>query len=468
MTGCYKVSASEADDKALITDYGRGSSGGSDKIILKTTEITTTVKNTDFLHLSSVKSEKTDLQNISEELALQMTKGKFDGTYKKFAPAVSRQITKNGLKDAWDATVQGMGKYIGVYSNTKKDNGNFQEIIVVLQYEYNGLKITFAYNNAGQINGLLFSYSPIEEEAVKTDTFEEIKISFGKGKYPVTGIMTLPKKVTKPPVAILVPGSGNHDVNETVGANKPFRDLAWKLAEQGIASIRYNERIFLYPELLAEGDFTIQTDCLKDASDAISYASKSKKVDKSRIYVIGHSLGGMMAPKIAKDNPNVAAIVLLAGSPRRLEDIIYDQNEAALNNTAGITTAQIKINMAFVQNGVKQIKELKESGTNTIMGYPSSYWYSLNQIDTGKLAAELTIPIYIAQGSADFQVYADKDYTAWQELLKKNTNVTFKLYDNLNHLFMKSNGKKDITEYNTPGKFDQKVIDDIAAWIKNK
>lgn len=477
MSGCKKASVTVTEKEAMDIGYDMTVSKNINANIPESTipestipesaQIALMVKDDSLLKASSTEGVKSDLQITSEELALQMNRGKFEGTYKKLAPAVSRQITKNGLKDAWDATIQGMGKYIGVYSNTKKDNGNLQEITVVLQYEYNGLKITFVYNNAGQISGLLFSYSPIEEESVSTDVFEEIKITFGKGKYPVTGIMTLPKKVTKPPVAVLVPGSGNHDVNETVGANKPFRDLAWKLAEQGIASIRYNERVFLNPELVTEGEFNIQTDCLKDASDAISYASKSKKVDKSRIYVIGHSLGGMMAPKIAKDNPKVAAIVLLAGSPRRLEDIIYDQNEAALNNTAGITTAQVKLNMAFVQNAVKQIKGLKEGGNTLILGYPSSYWYSLNQIDTGKLAAELTIPIYIAQGSADFQVYADKDYTAWQELLKKKTNVTFKLYDNLNHLFMKSNGKKDITEYNTPGEFDQKVIDDIATWIKS-
>lgn len=416
---------------------------------------------------ASENNKKTDLQKKSEELALQMVKGKFDGTYNKFASSTKRTVTKDALKEAWNSTVQGMGKYIGVYSNTEKDNGNSRQVVVILQYEYNGLKITFTYDSKGQIIGIFFNYSPIEEEPVETDKYKEIKISFGKGQYPVTGILTIPKNVKKPPVVILVPGSGSHDINETVGANKPFRDIAWKLAKKGIASIRYNERLYLYPELLADNEMTIQIDCLNDAADAINYALKSKKVDNSRVYVIGHSLGGMMAPKIAADNPDVAGIIILAGSPRKLEDIVYDQNMDVINNTDGITQVQAQLSKTIVENNVKKIKALTEGGTETILGYPSSYWYSLNQIDTGKLAKELTIPMFIAQGSADFQVYADKDYKEWQKLLKKKKNVTFKLYDNLNHLFMKSNGKKDISEYNTPAEFSQKVIDDISAWIKN-
>ncbi|MDF2845259.1 MAG: hypothetical protein K0R00_3685, partial [Herbinix sp.] len=94
-------------------------------------------------------------------------------------------------------------------------------------------------------------------------------------------------------------------------------------------------------------------------------------------------------------------------------------------------------------------------------------WYSLNQLNSGEVAKSLEIPMLFLQGSADFQVNIDKDFMEWKEILKNKTNCTFKEYNNLNHLFMNSNGKSDITEYDIAGKFDGTVIKDIADWIDN-
>jgi hypothetical protein len=75
----------------------------------------------------------------------------------------------------------------------------------------------------------------------------------------------------------------------------------------------------------------------------------------------------------------------------------------------------------------------------------------------------------IAQGSADFQVYPDKDYSLWQTTLAGRDNVTFKLYDGLSHLFMpnqiSAGGVPDASVYNPPNHVDAQVIADIAAWI---
>ncbi len=410
-------------------------------------------------------AEDVSLETLSETLALQMAEGDFDETYRRCSAAVKLQLTKNALKQAWDVTVNGMGGYIDIYEILQKEAEGYQIVEVILRYENNGLKVSFTYNDSGKIDGLWINYSPVEAEAVSTEEYEEIKITFGEGEHPVTGILTLPKGTADPPAVILVPGSGSHDADETVGANKPFRDIARGLAELGVASLRYNERIFLYPEL-AEADITIHTDSLWDAADAVSYALNCDRIDTDNIFVIGHSLGGMMAPKLAYDHSEIAGIILLAGSPRKLEDIIYDQTLDAVENAAGITEEQAAEALKETEEGMLQIRSLTEDSGDIILGMPASYWYSLNQIDTASIAGELTIPVYIAQGSEDWQVYPDKDFKQWQQQLAGKENVTFKLYDNLNHLFMSSNGKRDITEYNIPGSVDQAVIDDIAAWIE--
>lgn len=408
--------------------------------------------------------EKINLLVLSEELALEMVNGDFDRTYETMSLIVKAQMSKNDLKTAWDATVKGLGKYVQVYETTEESKDSYRIVTVLLEYENNGLKISFTYNTSDKMDGLWFSYATVGMDLETTDTYTEQAITIGEGSYPVDGILTLPQGIEKPPVVILVHGSGTHDWDETVGANKPFRDIAHGLAEQGIASIRYQERLAKYPEL-ATSDVTIREDSLDDADQAIKYAAAYDKLDTSRIFVIGHSLGGMLAPEIAAKHEEVKGIICLAGSPRRLEDIIVDQQELLIGLSEDYTESQKEEILDLTKEQAEQVKGVTEEDKGTYLGITAPYWYSLNQIDTPDIVTALDIPMLICQGSADWQVYADKDYTAWQELLKGKDNVTFHLYENLNHLFMESTGKVDVDEYNTPGTVRQQVIDDMAAWI---
>lgn len=403
-----------------------------------------------------------ELGKLSKTLALQINKGEFKETVSTFTDQVKLQTTEEDLKQAWDIIATGLGSYKGIRDITEKAAGAKTVVVVILDYDYTGVKITFSYNADKKLDGLWLNFAPFEPAITSNKYFEETEITFGSKKNPIKGILTLPKKVKKPPVAILVPGSGYHDADESIGSNKPFRDLAYGLAKKGIAVIRYNEST----SGNSKSEFTIQDDSLNDVYQAIKYAKKLKSVDKKRIYIIGHSLGGMMAPKIAADNKEVAGIVCLAGSPRKLEDIIFDQNKMALEADKTISPALLNLYLSQVRAIVNKVKNINKSSPDIILGYPESYWYSLNKIDIPAIAKKLDIPIFIAQGSADFQVYADVDFVEWQDLLKGKDNVTFRLYDNLNHLFMKTNGRTDTTEYNIKGTVDKKVIEDIAEWIK--
>lgn len=408
-----------------------------------------------------------DYKELSKQLALQMTERDFTKLYDTFTFAVKLQVPQATFQQTWDATVLSLGKFVKVYEVTEETTDKNHIVDVILQYENNGLRIKITYNTSGKIEGLRLNYTPIKTELVSNSKFTETEIAIGDGKEPLYGILTLPKGVKKPPVVILVHGSGTHDMDESIGPNKPFQDIAHGLAKQGIASIRYHERMLQYPNTKIT-KLTIQNDSLDDANQVIDYAAACNKVDKNKIYVIGHSLGGMVAPKLAKDNKEVAGIVFLAGSPRKLEDISLDQNKFFIEKSGDYTKEQKELMLVSIQKEADKIKKLERSDTAVLLGIPASFWYSLNQIKTPEIVKSLKIPILIAQGSADWQVYPDKDYAEWKKLLKGKKNVTFHLYDNLNHLFMKSNGITDVTEYNIKGTVEQKVIDDIAVWIKGK
>ncbi|MGB7594932.1 MAG: alpha/beta fold hydrolase [Erysipelotrichaceae bacterium] len=299
-------------------------------------------------------------------------------------------------------------------------------------------------------------------------SIQNIKIKIGSAPYPLDGVLCLPKGVVDPPVVIMVQGSGQSDYDETISLTNPFKDIAEGLAKQGVATLRFNKRYYQYPRT-APTDITIEDEVLTDVALAIRFADDDSHTKNSQIFVLGHSLGGMLAPYIARTNKEVKGIVILAGTPRRLEDVILDQNIAAIQAMTNKTDAEKQALIASVQTEVDKVKNLKDGDPLIkLFGVPSSYWLSLNKIDTPAIAKSLRIPMLILQGSADFQVSPVVDYQAWQDLLKDKSNVTFKLYDKLNHLFIVTNGKKDITEYSKRGRVDQQVITDIALWVKQR
>lgn len=403
---------------------------------------------------------------LSETFATQMASHDFETVTQCFSENVKSQLDSTMLKEVWETNVTPLGNFIRIHQSEFTSQDKYIVVCVLMEYEENGVLLTFTYNEDNEIDGLWLTYKEIEDELASNDKFEETSITLGNEPFILDGILTLPKNVDNPPVVILIQGSGQSDMNETIGkvSNKPFQDIAWQLAEQGIASIRYNKRFYQYPEL-ANAEMTIKDEVLEDAGIAIAYAKDCGKVDVTNIYVVGHSLGGMLAPKIALDNPDVAGIVSLAGTPRKLEDVIYDQNVFALASTDEYKQEQKEAMLQMVQAEIDKVKNLTEADTSTILSVPAAYWYSLNQIDTPKILEQLTIPMLFLQGDADFQITVEKDFAKWKELLENKDNVEFILYEGLNHLFMPTTGAKDITDYDTKNNVDTKVGTDIARWI---
>lgn len=405
-----------------------------------------------------------DYADLGAGLSEQMAGGDFAGTVELFAKEIKAQLPEGVLKMVWGQTVASLGAYQEVYDAQQTFAAEGIGVKVTLRYEKGGLNVLFAFNQGGEITGLRLNYYNIPEEPDASEEYEEQKIKIGA--FELDGRLTLPVGVEKPPVVILVQGSGQSDMNETIGAagNQPFKDLAVGLAKRGIATIRYNKRYYQYPEK-APTDLTIQDEVLEDVDSAIQYAAECGQIDPERMIVLGHSLGGMLAPKIASDHEEVAGIISMAGSPRNLLDISADQNIEALAAANGLSDEEKKETMAQLEAMMAKAREASEGETEQIMGVDGAYWYSLNQIHTDELVKNLEIPMLFLQGDADFQVYPDKDYVLWQELLEGKENAAFHLYKGLNHLFMPTGGKRDITEYDAKAQVDEQVIADIGAWI---
>jgi dipeptidyl aminopeptidase/acylaminoacyl peptidase len=268
---------------------------------------------------------------------------------------------------------------------------------------------------------------------------------------------------------VLVHGSGANDRDETHNnpANKPFKDLAWGLASRGIAVLRYEKRTKQYPGKLGSiKNPTVKDETVDDALAAVALLRKTPGIDIDKIYVLGHSLGGYLIPRIGKRDARIAGFISLAGATRPLEDVVLEQKNyfARLDGTV---TKEEQADIDEFKQLVAKIKSLKDSDRDSTEMYyyvPASYWIDLKNYNPPQEAKSLKQPILILQGERDYQVTMT-DFQNWKNALGSNKNVSFKTYPKLNHLFMPGEGVPSPSDYQKTNHVLLDVITDIADWI---
>lgn len=307
---------------------------------------------------------------------------------------------------------------------------------------------------------------------VAPGSFGEQELTVGAGgEWPLPATLTLPKGKGPFPAVVLVHGSGPHDRDETLGANKPFRDLAEGLASQGIAVLRYEKRTKQHgARMLAasSSNFTVKDETIDDALAAVALLRRTAGVDAKKIFVLGHSLGGMLVPRIGLADASIAGFIVFAGATRPLQDEIVRQFEylSALDGT--VSDAE----RAQIENTKRQaarIRELKagDAAGERLLGAPPSYWLDLRGYDPPQAARALKRPMLILQGERDFNVTLE-DFRNWRASLANSKEVEFKSYPKLDHLFYEGEGAASGADYAQPRSIPKYVVDDIAAWVKKK
>ncbi len=286
------------------------------------------------------------------------------------------------------------------------------------------------------------------------------------GPMNLPGTLTLPAGGTRLPGVVLVHGSGAHDRDETLGPNRPFRDLAWGLAARGVAVLRYDKRSKVNPFSFLGRAFTVRDEVIEDAAAGIALLRTTPRVDSSRVVVLGHSLGGTLAPRVARAAPGTAGIIIMAGPTAPLTDLILRQGHY-LAAHAGADSAQAARQATAMGQLVAKIQALTPADSSSaalVLGAPASYWLDLRTVDPVMVADSLDLPMLVLHGGRDYQVTAD-EASGWKRALGGKANVTFRDYPDLNHLFITGSGPSTPAEYAVPGHVAQQVMDDIATWL---
>ena len=285
----------------------------------------------------------------------------------------------------------------------------------------------------------------------------ERAVQIGQKPWLLPGTLSLPGGKSPFPAVVLIHGSGANDQDERVGACVLFRDLAWGLAQRGVAVLRYDKRTFVYGQACAAlSNLTVREECLDDAVMAVALAAKQPEI--GRVFLLGHSLGGYLLPRLAKATPVCVGYISLAGSARPTETLILEQikRQGAPANLIAGTESEIQ--------RIRNLNPAKpEAGL--ILNAPASY--DLRGFDPAREALAVHKPMFFLQGDQDCQVTLE-DFQLWKASLNNRTDVSWKRYPKLNHLFVAVEGLSTGAEYAKGGHVDAEVLDDLAAWIKER
>ncbi|MBQ9987474.1 MAG: alpha/beta fold hydrolase [Erysipelotrichales bacterium] len=307
----------------------------------------------------------------------------------------------------------------------------------------------------------------------------EEKIILNKeGEYPLNGKLTFPDKIEVPcPAVVFVHGSGSSNMDEKIVSVTPFKDLAQGLAEYGVASIRYDKRTFAHGKKMMKDKskiITIKEETIDDCLSAVEYIRKDPRIDPNRVYIVGHSMGAMLAPRIDAEGGNFAGLIMLAGTPRKLEEIVIDQLTQALEImhpflkflSQGKIRKMIKNFDGLYELSDEEAKKIKYAG-----GITMYYFKEMGEHPTPMYLEKTFKPMLILQGEDDIQVSVERDFQEYQRLLEGRANVTYRVYTGLNHAFVQSQGSTILNatkEFSKAQNIGENVICDIANWIQEQ
>ena len=409
----------------------------------------------------------------AQELVARLISGDVEPLLPTFTDKMKAAVDANALRRLFPGLVAQFGPFKSQTGARFEPQGVMRVVLVACAFERANVEIRIAFNPADEVGGLgyrtLESTLPYATPAyVTSSAFRDDAVTIDAGGWPLQGTLSMPAGDGPFPAVVLVHGSGPNDRDESYGPNKPFRDLAEGLASRGIAVIRYDKRTRVHAgRLTGLRDYTVKDEVVDDAVAAVKKLRETRGVRPDRVFVLGHSLGGMLAPRIAAADPSIAGLVIMAGPVRPLEQAIVDQTRylVMLDGTLSADEQRALDAAIKLAADVRALKPTDPPIASAIVSAPTSYWIDLRGFDPAAAASRLERPMLILQGERDYQVTMD-DFAAWRRAIGSRANVQLKSYPALNHLFIAGSGPSTPAEYNQPGHVDESVVRDIAEWIR--
>jgi hypothetical protein len=381
--------------------------------------------------------------------------GKVDGLAEIASPQVQKGLGEPAFSQVAAACRKRFGNFVE-FRGTPRLAAEKDGISIFTQqavYERAELLFTCCVDRQGKVVGFFFKplSAAVPAAAPAAAHVAEETIVIGK-EWPLGATLTLPAKAKGPfPLVVLVHGSGPLDRDETVGPNQPFREIAHGLARYGIASLRYDKRTFVHGEKMAKRtNLTVNDETVDDAVTAMAQIAADPRIDPNALFFLGHSLGGMMLPRIAARTALPTGFVFMAAPARPLAVLIREQ----------------MLYLHKAEDPRDPTAEAKAGAAAAALynAAPASYRSDLEAYHQVDAARGIGKPLLFLQGGRDYQVTVE-DFKLWQQAFPSGASAAFIFYDNLNHLMQPGAEPSRPAEYGKPVPCSAKVIEDIAGFI---
>ncbi|MGZ0119550.1 alpha/beta hydrolase [Stenotrophomonas rhizophila] len=378
-----------------------------------------------------------------------------------FTPQLAQAVPAESLRTLWSS----LGALESRGQPVTSSHEDMQLVLMPLQFSNGRFVAQVVVDKQEKIAGLMLQPAAPERAAPPPvdASYHDIDFVVPQARGALPGTLSLPNGEGPFPAILLVHGSGPQDRDETVGPNRPFLDIARGLAAQGIAVLRYDKRSYARPQDLG-GDFSIDDETTDDAVAALAALSADRRIDRSRLFVLGHSQGAMLTPRIAQRSHDVRGAILWAAPARSLLQIIPEQTRRLLQ-IEGQLGPKEEEQLAMLDTQIAAALSDQEIEASKLpLGVPQSFWKSIESVDARSDARTLQKPLLLLHGGRDFQITAT-DWRMWNESLEGQRDVELKEYPALNHLGIAGDGPASAQDYMQSGHVDPILINDVARWL---
>jgi fermentation-respiration switch protein FrsA (DUF1100 family) len=370
----------------------------------------------------------------------------------------------------------------------------YDEMKIEGKWSQGGMSLDLTVNKVEKLEGRNRPQEPKEPFPYNS---EEVLFENETDDVVLAGTLTFPKEGNNFPAVVMITGSGGQDRNEELLGHKPFLVIADYLTQNEIAVLRFDDRGIA--QSTGNHDAATSEDFAKDVLAAVEFLKERREIDKTKIGLIGHSEGGMIAPLVGVQSDDIAFMVMMAGLGIPGDSILYLQGEL-IQRAEGISEEVIQKSIklqkeifSIIKNNnddEKIVEDLRDKfhveysamteEEKSKLGDPEVYinmqiktiaspWFKyFLRFDPAPILENVKCPVLAINGEKDLQVPPKENLSAIESALKKGGNKNFevKMLPGLNHLFQTSTTGK-ISEY---GKIEETIspvaLQTMLNWIK--
>lgn len=412
----------------------------------------------------------THLKSVAREMIQALVENEYQRVHATFDQTLKNRLPLSKLEKGWKQLLQRVGHFQKISNVETHKKSNLLHVSLYTEFLNNSVRIEVIFNEKRNVHGL-FLYPDQNQKNKKIasyvdhDKFREYQPEIGHKKWKLPATISIPNREKPRPGIILVHGAGIHDRNERIGHALPFEDIAWGLASRGFAVLRYDKRSFVYTDKLLHqtSSFTPEETTITDARKAVDVLTQYRAVNSNQIYLLGHGIGGTLLARIARDIPEIQGLIFLGAPSKSLPEIILHQYQQTFSGDGKLTKQEQQM-MTSLKEKTDLVKNDKLTPDtpkqNLPFGLPASWWLYLQNYRPIQETKQLSKAMFFLQGARDQQI-DEQHFSRWKNTFSRRTNVRFKKYPSLNHLFINQSSSDQKHHVS------RQVILDLVDWINS-